>query len=289
MSSLNVTLPNDVIVSVAFNTETFGSAPIGVPGPYISLNVGAPTGNVATIGTDDNADSVFLNANNAGGYDNGCAGGVVGQFCEDTGWAPNGTLPFRIQTEGATITVTKKLVPSYDPGRFNLLVDGTTYAHNIGDNGTTGPGNRRSRDARRVRDRRHERESRQLRAADHVLGRLGGLRHQPERQHHRRRESRLHDHEHAQALPRLTRRMRIAIVLFDGAEELDWAGPWEVLAAWSKMWPDDGVEVYTVAETPEPITCAKGLRVLADHTWDDAPTPDVVLWPGGMGTRAAAR
>jgi len=59
-------------------------------------------------------------------------------FCQDTGWAPNGTLPFRIQTEGATITVTKKLVPSYDPGRFNLLVDGTTYAHNIGDNGTTG-------------------------------------------------------------------------------------------------------------------------------------------------------
>jgi transcriptional regulator GlxA family with amidase domain len=79
--------------------------------------------------------------------------------------------------------------------------------------------------------------------------------------------------------------MRIAIALFDGAEELDWAGPWEVLAAWSRMWPDDGVEVYTVADTTEPVTCAKGLRVLADHTWDDAPMPDVVIWPGGMGTR----
>jgi transcriptional regulator GlxA family with amidase domain len=79
--------------------------------------------------------------------------------------------------------------------------------------------------------------------------------------------------------------MRIAIVLFDGAEELDWAGPWEVLAAWARMWPDDGVEVYTVAESAEPVTCAKGLRVLADHTWADAPAPDVVLWPGGIGTR----
>ncbi len=79
--------------------------------------------------------------------------------------------------------------------------------------------------------------------------------------------------------------MRIAIVLFDGAEELDWAGPWEVLAAWARMWPDDGVEVYTVADSAEPVACAKGLRVLADHTWDDAPKPDVVLWPGGMGTR----
>ena len=80
--------------------------------------------------------------------------------------------------------------------------------------------------------------------------------------------------------------MRVAIVLFDGAEELDWAGPWEVLAAWADRWPNDGVEVYTVAETTEPVTCAKGLRVLADHTWDDAPKPDVVVWPGGMGTRA---
>jgi transcriptional regulator GlxA family with amidase domain len=80
--------------------------------------------------------------------------------------------------------------------------------------------------------------------------------------------------------------VKIAIVLFDGAEELDWAGPWEVLAAWSRQWPDDGVEVFAVAESREPITCAKGLRVLADHTWEEAPQPDVVVWPGGMGTRA---
>jgi transcriptional regulator GlxA family with amidase domain len=80
--------------------------------------------------------------------------------------------------------------------------------------------------------------------------------------------------------------VRIAIVLFDGAEELDWAGPWEVLAAWAKQWPDDGVEVYTVADSVEPITCAKGLRVLPDHAWEDAPAPDVVVWPGGRGTRA---
>jgi transcriptional regulator GlxA family with amidase domain len=80
-------------------------------------------------------------------------------------------------------------------------------------------------------------------------------------------------------------RVNIAIVLFENAEELDWAGPWEVLAAWAKMWPDDGVDVYTVADTLEPITCAKGLRVLADHTWESAPAPDVVLWPGGLGAR----
>ncbi|HEY4824808.1 MAG TPA: DJ-1/PfpI family protein, partial [Solirubrobacteraceae bacterium] len=60
--------------------------------------------------------------------------------------------------------------------------------------------------------------------------------------------------------------MRIALALFEDCEELDWAGPWEVLAYWSRSFPDDGVEVVTVAETEEPIRCAKGLRVLPDAT-----------------------
>jgi transcriptional regulator GlxA family with amidase domain len=77
--------------------------------------------------------------------------------------------------------------------------------------------------------------------------------------------------------------MRIAIALFPDAEELDWAGPWEVLSAWATQWPDDAIEVYTVADTREPIRCAKGLRVLADHTWETAPKPDVLVYPGGVG------
>jgi transcriptional regulator GlxA family with amidase domain len=80
--------------------------------------------------------------------------------------------------------------------------------------------------------------------------------------------------------------LNIAIFLFDGAEELDWAGPWEVLSAWARRWPDDGVTAFTVAEsTDRPVACAKGLRVLADHTWADAPPVDVLLVPGG-DTRA---
>lgn len=78
---------------------------------------------------------------------------------------------------------------------------------------------------------------------------------------------------------------RIAVALFDGAEELDWAGPWEVLAAWSHQWPDDEVDVFTVARTRELVTCAKGLKVLPDHSWDSAPPHDVLVYPGGRGTR----
>jgi transcriptional regulator GlxA family with amidase domain len=78
----------------------------------------------------------------------------------------------------------------------------------------------------------------------------------------------------------------IGVALFDGAEELDWAGPWEVLAAWAEQWPDDGVRVFTLAREEGPVTCAKGLRVLPDETWGTAPPLDVLVYPGGRGTRA---
>jgi transcriptional regulator GlxA family with amidase domain len=79
--------------------------------------------------------------------------------------------------------------------------------------------------------------------------------------------------------------MEIGIALFDGAEELDWAGPWEVLAAWAQQWPDDGVRVFTLAREEGPVICAKGLRVVPDLTWVDAPPLDVLVYPGGQGTR----
>ena len=63
----------------------------------------------------------------------------------------------------------------------------------------------------------------------------------------------------------------IGVFLFDDAEELDWAGPWEVLASWALGWPKDGATVLTVSQHPGPVTCAKGLRVLADHQWADCP------------------
>jgi transcriptional regulator GlxA family with amidase domain len=81
----------------------------------------------------------------------------------------------------------------------------------------------------------------------------------------------------------------IGVALFDGAEELDWAGPWEVLAAWATQWPDDGVRVFTLARENQQVTCAKGLRVLPDETWETAPPLDVLVYPGGRGTRAELR
>ena len=77
----------------------------------------------------------------------------------------------------------------------------------------------------------------------------------------------------------------IAILLFEGVEELDFAGPWEVFRV--AQGDDPTFDVYTVAEHLEPIRCANGLRVLADRTLADAGRPDVIVVPGGQGTRNA--
>jgi transcriptional regulator GlxA family with amidase domain len=45
------------------------------------------------------------------------------------------------------------------------------------------------------------------------------------------------------------------------------------------------VRVFTLAREDRTITCAKGLRVLPDETWESAPPLDVLVYPGGRGTR----
>ena len=76
----------------------------------------------------------------------------------------------------------------------------------------------------------------------------------------------------------------IAIVLFEGAEELDFAGPWEVFTMLGAI-EDESVRAFTVSERGGEVRCAKGLRVTADYSFDDCPQADIVVIPGGQGTR----
>lgn len=79
--------------------------------------------------------------------------------------------------------------------------------------------------------------------------------------------------------------MRFALVCFDGMEELDLVGPWEVLRMWQLQWPDDGADVFTVSLDGPTVTCAKGMQIVADILLDDFVGADVVVYPGGHGTR----
>ena len=75
----------------------------------------------------------------------------------------------------------------------------------------------------------------------------------------------------------------IGILLFEDAEELDWAGPYEVFGMASIA--RDDARIVTVAETSEPVRSFNGLRVLPDFDFASVPALDVVVVPGGQGTR----
>jgi putative intracellular protease/amidase/DNA-directed RNA polymerase subunit RPC12/RpoP len=66
----------------------------------------------------------------------------------------------------------------------------------------------------------------------------------------------------------------VAILLFDHAEIIDFAGPWEVFGG-------AGYKVFTVSEKTDPVNCVYGQRVVADYTFENGPRADVLLVPGG--------
>jgi transcriptional regulator GlxA family with amidase domain len=77
----------------------------------------------------------------------------------------------------------------------------------------------------------------------------------------------------------------IGLFLFDGVEELDAVGPWEVLAHWTQTHPGDGWDISCVSPDGLPVTGAKNLTLGAHHSVSDAPPWDVLIHPGGPGSR----
>lgn len=78
---------------------------------------------------------------------------------------------------------------------------------------------------------------------------------------------------------------QIGILLFDGVEELDAVGPWEVLAYWTCHFPEDGYAACCVSRDGRPVTAAKSLVLGAHHSIAQAPALEVLVHPGGAGTR----
>src|SRR4051794_8076172 len=75
--------------------------------------------------------------------------------------------------------------------------------------------------------------------------------------------------------------MEIAILVFDGLTALDAVGPSEVL------WRLPGAELRYVGMEPGPVQTETGpLRLFADHALEDVTEPEILVVPGGMGTRA---
>ncbi|MBA2681429.1 MAG: DJ-1/PfpI family protein [Ktedonobacteraceae bacterium] len=82
----------------------------------------------------------------------------------------------------------------------------------------------------------------------------------------------------------------VAILIFDEVEVLDFCGPFEVFAVTGERKRRSGegeapFSVYTVAEKAGPVLTRNGLSVNPTWTLENCPQPDILLIPGGYGTR----
>ena len=83
--------------------------------------------------------------------------------------------------------------------------------------------------------------------------------------------------------------LRLGILIFDDVEELDFVGPWEVFTAANEVAAHEKMvtpfDPVMVSEKSEPVRCRKGMRVIPHATTADCDKLDVLLIPGGQGTR----
>ncbi|MFD1957566.1 DJ-1/PfpI family protein [Paenibacillus thailandensis] len=75
----------------------------------------------------------------------------------------------------------------------------------------------------------------------------------------------------------------VAVFIFEQVEPLDFAGPFEVFIAGSNRGQD--FKVYTVAEKDAPIQAVGGLSINPAYTIANCPKPDILVIPGGWGSR----
>lgn len=83
---------------------------------------------------------------------------------------------------------------------------------------------------------------------------------------------------------------RVGIVLFEDIEVLDFCGPFEVLSAVrlneeQRREQPSPFDVWLVAENPEPVTTTGNMKVIPHYTFENCPPLDILVVPGGWGTR----
>lgn len=83
----------------------------------------------------------------------------------------------------------------------------------------------------------------------------------------------------------MDRPRKVAVLLFDEVEVLDFCGPFEVFSVTGRRQDRELFQVYTVAEHSRPVLARGGLSVNPAHSFADAPPPDILVVPGGFGTR----
>jgi hypothetical protein len=89
LSSLHINAPNSVVWGIAYNTQSYGQDPIGVDGPWNSLNVGTQ-GTTPSLGTEVTAGASWLNSATASYY---CDSDGVNTFRASSAGCWSGNIP----------------------------------------------------------------------------------------------------------------------------------------------------------------------------------------------------
>lgn len=77
----------------------------------------------------------------------------------------------------------------------------------------------------------------------------------------------------------------VAIAIFDDVELLDFCGPFEVFSVTSRLAEDNPFEAFTVGDAFASITTRGGMKVIPRYSFTDCPEPQILIVPGGQGTR----
>lgn len=86
--------------------------------------------------------------------------------------------------------------------------------------------------------------------------------------------------------PTAARLRRVGILVFDDVEVLDFAGPFEVFAVAAELAGQQHFRTVLVAKEDRAFTAVNGLRILPNETFVDGHRYDLLVVPGGFGTRA---
>ena len=77
----------------------------------------------------------------------------------------------------------------------------------------------------------------------------------------------------------------IGILIFDDAEVLDFAGPFELFSVTSQLNDHKTFNVFTLAKEQRIVIAVNGLKIHPDYSFDDHPAIDILIIAGGQGTR----
>jgi len=80
----------------------------------------------------------------------------------------------------------------------------------------------------------------------------------------------------------------VAFIISENAVVIDFCGPWEVFQDTNKPGTREPLfDLFTVAETMKPIRATGGMQIVPNYTFENAPTPKLVVIPAQRGQSPA--